>query len=186
VAERIVLLAWPRTDRTHVQDMGDTHVLVLLAVVWWLILEKPPSATEGGFSIEFSLKLGGGGSVGNQRRHVASSRRVHRGEATLCGACGRQIKFPRVDPFHPPLVASLVFQLVSELVKDFLTLVSLKSTKATWNEVLANLHSSMGRTTYTGRSTCRHIFRVLGITSRRFVCVRCPECLDHSYSDGVP
>ena len=72
-------------------------------------------------------------------------------------------------PFTTPLLISPVLQLVSESVKDFLTLVRLKSTKAIWNEVLANLHSSMARTTYIGRSAYRHIFRVLGITSGRFV-----------------
>jgi hypothetical protein len=28
----------------------------LLKMVWWLILEKPPSATDRGFSTEFGLK----------------------------------------------------------------------------------------------------------------------------------
>jgi hypothetical protein len=54
-----------------------------------------------------------------------------------------------VAPITSPLVASPVLQLVSEPVKDFLTLIGIKSTKATWNEVLANLHSLIERTTHT-------------------------------------
>jgi hypothetical protein len=67
------------------------------------------------------------------------------------------------------LVASPVLQLVWELVKDFLALIGLKSTKAAWNEVLENLRSSMGQITQTVRSACRHILRVLGIASGTFV-----------------
>jgi hypothetical protein len=80
-----------------------------------------------------------------------------------------------IGSHSPPLVASPVLQLVSESVKVFLTLINLKSTKATWNEVLAiaNLRSLMGRTTHTRRSACRHIFRVLGVMSWKFVLMLC-------------
>ena len=69
----------------------------------------------------------------------------------------------------PPLFASPVLQLVSKPIKDFHTLIGLKSMKATWNEVLANLRSSMGQNTHTGRSAIRHIFRVLGTASGRSI-----------------
>jgi hypothetical protein len=65
-----------------------------------------------------------------------------------------------VAPIQPPIDASPVLQLVSKPVKDFLTLISLKSTKVTWNVVLVNNRSSMGLITRTGRSACQHIFRV--------------------------
>ena len=70
-----------------------------------------------------------------------------------------------IVPHSPPLVASPILQLVSKPVKDFLTRIGLKSTKATWNMVLASHHCLMGRTTHIVRSACRHIFRVLGTTS---------------------
>jgi hypothetical protein len=63
-------------------------------------------------------------------------------------------------PIHPPLVASPVLQLVWEPVKDFLSLIYSKFMKATWNVVLTRHHSSMGPTTHSGRSICRHILRV--------------------------
>jgi hypothetical protein len=71
------------------------------------------------------------------------------------------------SPPPPPLLASPVLQLLSEPVKDSITLISLKSTKATWNVMLASHCSSMGRTTCTRRSICRHILRVLGTLSRK-------------------
>jgi hypothetical protein len=40
---------------------------------------------------------------GNRRRHMASSRRVRRGEVTTCGACGRQMHILGVGPFFPRL-----------------------------------------------------------------------------------
>jgi hypothetical protein len=58
-----------------------------------------------------------------------------------------------VAPIHPFLVGSLVFQLVSEPLKDFLILIDMKSMKVTWNEVLANLRSLMGHIAHIGRST---------------------------------
>jgi hypothetical protein len=48
-----------------------------------------------------------------------------------------------VAPIYPPLVASPVLQFISKPVKDFLSLIGLKSTKATWNEALTNLRSLM-------------------------------------------
>jgi hypothetical protein len=78
-----------------------------------------------------------------------------------------------VAPICPAMATSSVHQLVSEPIKDFLTLIGLKSTKATWNKVLANLHSLMGQTTHTVRCACWHIFRVLGITFGRFVSMLC-------------
>jgi hypothetical protein len=74
---------------------------------------------------------------------------------------------------HPPLVASLIPQLVSKPVKDFLTFIDMKSMKVTWNMVLASHRSSMGRTTHIRRSACRLIFRVLGTASRIFVSTLC-------------
>jgi hypothetical protein len=71
----------------------------------------------------------------------------------------------------PPLVASPVVQLVSEPVKDLSTLISFRSIKATWNEVLAKLCSSVGQTTYTRRSACRHIFREFCIEYGRFASI---------------
>jgi hypothetical protein len=53
------------------------------------------------FLLSLGLKLGGAGSGGNRRRHVASSWRVHRGETTSCGTCGRQINLPGVGPIAP-------------------------------------------------------------------------------------
>jgi hypothetical protein len=50
-----------------------------------------------------------------------------------------------------PLIASPVLQLVSEPVKNFSSLIGLKSTKETWNVVLASHRSSMGATIHTGR-----------------------------------
>jgi hypothetical protein len=64
--------------------------------------QKTTSATDG-FCWVWASKLGGGGSVGNRRRHMVSSRRVRRGEAISCRACGHQIKFPGVGPFRPRL-----------------------------------------------------------------------------------
>jgi hypothetical protein len=75
----------------------------LLTVVWWLILKKPTSTMDDRFSTEFGLKLGGGGSGGNQRRHMSLSRRVRQGEATSCGAHDHQIEIPGVGPFCPRL-----------------------------------------------------------------------------------
>jgi hypothetical protein len=40
----------------------------------------------------WASKLDGGGSEGNQWRHVASQRRVRQGEVTSCGARGRRIR----------------------------------------------------------------------------------------------
>jgi hypothetical protein len=76
---------------------------VKLMGFWWSSLEKPPSSTDDEFSIWSSLasKLVGGSFGGNRRRHVASSWRVHRGEATSCGARGCQINIPGVGPFCP-------------------------------------------------------------------------------------
>jgi hypothetical protein len=37
----------------------------ILIVVSWLILEKPPIATDGGFCLVWASKLDGGGSSGN-------------------------------------------------------------------------------------------------------------------------
>jgi hypothetical protein len=51
VTEWTVLLARSRTRGTRVQDVRYAH-----AVVWWLILEKPPNTTDDGVSIEFVLK----------------------------------------------------------------------------------------------------------------------------------
>jgi hypothetical protein len=42
--------AWSMTGGTRVYDMGDMHYL------WWLVLKKPPRATNDGFSTEFGLK----------------------------------------------------------------------------------------------------------------------------------
>ena len=50
---------------------------------------------------------------------------------------------------HPPLDAFSLLQFVLEQVKDLSTLIGCRSTKVTWNEVLANLHFSMGWTTHT-------------------------------------
>jgi hypothetical protein len=73
----------------------------ILKVVGWLNLKRPPSATDDGFLIGFGSKLGGGGTTGNRRWHVASLRRVCQGETTSCGAHGRQIKIPGIGPFRP-------------------------------------------------------------------------------------
>jgi hypothetical protein len=78
-----------------------------------------------------------------------------------------------VAPIHPPLVASPVLQLVSKLVKDFPSLISLKSTKATRNVVLASHCSSIGPTTHIGRFACLCFFRVLDIEFGRFASMLC-------------
>jgi hypothetical protein len=44
----------------------------ILMVVWWLILGKPPHAAATDFAKFGPQKLSGGGSRGNQWRHVAS------------------------------------------------------------------------------------------------------------------
>jgi hypothetical protein len=104
-------LAWGRGRASlvasAVEDWGDTCLGrggrahgALLAVVWWLILEKLPSATDDGFRPSLASKLSGN-SGGNQRRHVASSRRVCQDEATSCIVHGRQIKIPGFCPFRP-------------------------------------------------------------------------------------
>jgi hypothetical protein len=61
----------------------------ILTVVWWLILKNPPSTMDIRFLTEFGLKTKWWRFRWEWMRHVASSRRVCRGEATLCGARGR-------------------------------------------------------------------------------------------------
>jgi hypothetical protein len=78
-----------RIDGTRVQNMGDTHVVHY-------------SRCFGG------ALLGGGGSGGNWRRHVASSRRVLRGEATSCGAHSGQINIQGVGPFYRSMYLGVV------------------------------------------------------------------------------
>jgi hypothetical protein len=73
-----------------------------------------------------------------------------------------------IGSHSPPLDASLVLQLLLELVKDLRSLIGSKSTKATWNVVLGSHRSSMGKTTHTGRSACWLIFRVSGTKFGRF------------------
>jgi hypothetical protein len=73
-----------------------------------------------------------------------------------------------IGPLSPPLVTSLVIQLVLEPVKDFLSLIDSKTLKATRNVVLASHRSLMGQTTHTGRFACLCFFKVLGIEFGRF------------------
>jgi hypothetical protein len=73
----------------------------LLTAVWWLILEKPPSATDDGFSTEFGLKTRRWRFRWGSEAARGVIMRVHQGEVTLCGACGRQIKILGVGPFRP-------------------------------------------------------------------------------------
>jgi hypothetical protein len=44
-----------KDSRDTCLEHGGPACGVLLALVWWLILEKPPSATVVGFSTEFGL-----------------------------------------------------------------------------------------------------------------------------------
>jgi hypothetical protein len=90
-----------------IEDWWDTYLGhgrhardVILEVVCWLILEKHPALRTTRFRPSLASKLDSGGFGGNQRHHMASSRRVHRGEATSCGACDRQIKILGVGPFR--------------------------------------------------------------------------------------
>jgi hypothetical protein len=53
VVERDVSLARSRIGGIHVKDVGEAHAM---RYSWWLILEKPPSAVDDGFSTEFGLK----------------------------------------------------------------------------------------------------------------------------------
>jgi hypothetical protein len=53
VVERAVSSTRSRTDRTSVQDVRDAHAV---RYSWWLILEKPPSSTDSGFSTGLGLK----------------------------------------------------------------------------------------------------------------------------------
>jgi hypothetical protein len=87
----------------------------------------------------------------------------------------------------PSLVASPVLQLVSELVKDFPFLIGSKSTKATWNVVLASHHSLMGQTTHTeDLHVCISLeYWVSSLGDLPRCCLRCCECLDHSNLDGI-
>jgi hypothetical protein len=89
-----------RTGGTRVQDVGDAHAVCYSRWFGGWSSENNPRLHTKGFWPSLDSKLGGGGSSGNQRWHVASSRRVHQGEATSCGACGHQIKILRVGPFH--------------------------------------------------------------------------------------
>jgi hypothetical protein len=72
----------------------------ILVVVWWLILEKPPNATDDGFSTEFDLKTRRWWFWWESRAVRGAIMKGVSWQSNLCGACGRHIKILGVGPFH--------------------------------------------------------------------------------------
>jgi hypothetical protein len=98
VVEWIMSSARSRTGGTHVQDVGDVHVVCYSWLFQWLSFKT----TQLLVLLSLGLKTRRCGSDGNQKRHMAL-RRMRRGEETLCGAHGHQIKMSGVGPFNPRL-----------------------------------------------------------------------------------